>query len=355
MGIAGAPAGWAVDAYCQPTNIPGERITAGFPEVDFGTSYSWYCTINVFAAALVVDKYVVGNEAAQPSGFTFQATVDDTESPDNGSVAGSGSDPSNVTCDQNLTACAVIALPQGDYRLSELLPEYGYGDPQILCDSYVTDFGDLDFEASPPDSTDGTFGVYTGDGIGNAYCKVYNYYQTGTLTVTASVTNDNGGTATPADIQVEVYQATGGALVHGPVACAADGACLDISLPIGNYELGYIGPNGYTRTVTQTVTPNPTERITDDPDAAFTISTANDVALAITIDDPVPVTTTTTTTTTTTVAPTTTLATTTTALGAGGITLPATGPSSRETSTLAVTALALVLVGASMVLVRRRA
>ena len=46
-------------------------------------------------------------------------------------------------------------------------------------------------------------------------------------------------------------------------------------LPIGDYVIGYVGPAGYTPSVTQTVS-TPTEQITGDPDAAFTLAPFGD-------------------------------------------------------------------------------
>ena len=114
-------------------------------------------------------------------------------------------------------------------------------------------------------------------------------------------------------------------------------------LPIGDYVIGYVGPAGYTREVTQ-VMQAPTEQITDDTDAEFTIVQFDVVEINVAIDDPTPPTTTTTTTTTTTLAPTTT---------AQAI-LPATGTSSTANGWMALVALLLLGTGSGLLMVRRR-
>ena len=117
-------------------------------------------------------------------------------------------------------------------------------------------------------------------------------------------------------------------------------------LSIGDYVIGCVGPAGYGREVTQSVT-GPTERIDDDPDAAYTIGAGDVVTIVVAIDDP----------TTTTIAPTTTtttLAPTTTGLGAGAGTLPATGTSSGTNTWMALLALGLIGAGGSLMMVRHR-
>jgi LPXTG-motif cell wall-anchored protein len=187
-----------------------------------------------------------------------------------------------------------------------------------------------------------------------AQCEVTNRYYEGDLVVTKSVVNDDGGAATPDQFTAEVYTEPGGSLVT-TATCAADGSCIDATFPIGDYRIGESGPEGYTPSVSCSVTREPDgpppigttppvgliEAIAGD-DAVATVEPYGEVTCAITNDDP---TTTTTTTTTTTLAPTTT---TTTTLAPQ---LPPTGDSN---GTLAIIALVLIASGGVLLALRRR-
>jgi hypothetical protein len=171
----------------------------------------------------------------------------------------------------------------------------------------------------------------------DAYCEVTNSYYEGRLKVNAIVVNDEGGTATVSDISIEVFR-TDGTPVITATPCAANGMCLDTMLPIGDYAIGYVGPAGYTRQLVQvSAVPDAAERITDDPDAVFTLVRNGLVEIAVTIDDPTPPTTSTNATTTT---------------NAGN--LPPTGASTKAIVRMTLIALLLVGSGAALVATRRR-
>jgi LPXTG-motif cell wall-anchored protein len=159
------------------------------------------------------------------------------------------------------------------------------------------------------------------------------------------VANDDNGTATGADFTIEVYD-TGGTLVaSGPDPEPGTGnASAEFVLAAGNYTFGVSGPAGYVTAVVVTIVPAAAE-IIDDASAQFTLTPGEVVSAVLTADDIAPATTTT---TTTTLAPTTTQGPTTTAIGV----LPATG--NDQSSTLALVAAMLVLLGAGTLLVTRR-
>ncbi|MEQ9162324.1 MAG: LPXTG cell wall anchor domain-containing protein, partial [Ilumatobacter fluminis] len=244
----------------------------------------------------------------------------------------------------SLTECEIIALPAGEYTLGEVLPSHGYEVGSVECDSYISlgkYFGETD--RGPLEMIDDEGAAFATDD-GDAYCTVTNVYREGQLIVTASVNNDDGGVAGVEDVSIEVYEADGDTPVIAATACAADGSCLDEMLPIGDYVIGYIGPDGYTREITQSVSLVVTEKVTDDADAAFTAAFGEVVEIEVAIDDPAPEPTTTTT------EP----ATTTTVFDAGAGTLPPTGASSETNTTIAVLAFALIAAGLALVGVRRR-
>ena len=191
-----------------------------------------------------------------------------------------------------------------------------------------------------------TIGVEPGDTV---QCVITNQYYEGNVRLTKTLTNDDGGTATMADFTLELFRAGDGTPVATGV-CAADGVCLEGDFPIGDYVVGEIGPDGYTRTVTQQISQLVSEQL--EAEAAFTLEVDSEVIVNVASNDQP----TTTTTTTTTVAPTTaapTVAPTTSALAAGAGTLPPTGPTD-NTGTFAAIAIALLLLGAGATALARR-
>jgi len=335
LGLDGVPAGWTVSVSCTQVG-PEERIDE--PGAFFVVNGSDPVTCNVFVGTpiLAIDKVVNGGDAIVAD---FEFEVYD----DGGSLVDlpvpAIVDPDASMCSSALTECVLVPVPAGEYQLGEILPEYGYAVGSVTCDSFInldTYFDEPVLKEIIP-GDDASFRTDDGD----AYCVVTNDYQEGQLVVTATVTNDEGGTATPADISVEVYELASDTPLVAATACAADGSCLDMMLPTGDYAIGYTGPDGYTREITQTVTA-PVEKVTDDPDANFTMSAGDLVEIVVAIDDPTPTTTTTTTTTT---------LVTTTSIDAGVVTLPQTGSSE---SNQALLALALVGAGGALLLVRRR-
>jgi hypothetical protein len=344
---------FSVDVYCSPIEVldvePLPVDEFPFAEFSLGQGPGVLCYIDLWAAVVAADK-IVQDGPADASDFTLQA-YDVAEA-----LVASAVDPSDADCFDDMANCAYmnidIELTDGPYTIDEV-PAWGYVRVQRECDLYV---GDLDGYFA-----EGSFNANTDDGTfdfdGDAYCQVTNRYATGFLTVTAEVINDNGGTATRDDVSFEVFRADTTPQIT-QTACLADGSCYDGLLPIGDYVMGYVGPAGYTVDITQTVIPPefPSEIITDDPDAAFTMEEFATVEIVITINDPVPATTTTsTTTTTTTLAPTTTVAvTTTTVFDSSGVTLPGTGTSSQANGWMATLALLFVASGGALLIARRR-
>ncbi len=340
LGLDGVPEGWSVSAYCYDLG-QRERIESGTPTFTMSVpSPYWDCEIYVGTPMLALDKVVEGG-AATASDFEFEVYDDQGVLVDTGDPI---VDPSDDVCTGSLTECEIIALPAGEYTLGEVLPSHGYEVGSVECDSFIDlrrYFGETGNEQLEIIDDEGA-AFRTDDG--DAYCTVTNVYREGQLIVTASVNNDDGGVAGVEDVSIEVYEADGDTPVIAATACAADGSCLDEMLPIGDYVIGYIGPDGYTREITQSVSLVVTEKVTDDADAAFTAAFGEVVEIEVAIDDPAPEPTTTTT------EP----ATTTTVFDAGAGTLPPTGASSETNTTIAVLAFALIAAGLALVGVRRR-
>ncbi len=346
LGLSGVPEGWTVYVECFDGGEITERLDDPGAEFATGGGYPADCTIWLRQAIVILDKTVVGTDTPAPSSdFTLEVFAD-------GAQVATAVDPSNDICEgwddaDAGTACAVIGVEPGVITLGEL-PTTGYEFAGLECESIDPLENENPDEAFDDESA--TYDLLESD----LYCTITNTYAEGQLIVTASVNNDDGGTAGVEDVSIEVYEDGVDAPVVAATACAADGSCLDEMLPIGDYVIGYTGPDGYTREITQSVTaPSTTTTslpviqeamVTDDPDAEFTIENGGLVEIEVAIDDPAPEPTTTTT------EP----ATTTTAFDAGAGTLPPTGASSETNMTIAVLAFALIAAGLALVGVRRR-
>ncbi|CAE7940300.1 unnamed protein product, partial [Symbiodinium sp. KB8] len=264
LGLDGVPAGWEIYAACGSRTR--ERIdSAGASFTMSPNDPYWSCGVTVWTPMLAVDKVIEGGDATV-SDFEFEVYDDQGVLVDTGDPI---VDPSGDLCTGALTECEIIALPAGEYTLGEV-PSHGYEVDSVECDSFIDlrkYFGEPgDEQLEIIDDEGAAFRTDDGD----AYCTVTNVYREGQLIVTASVNNDDGGVAGVEDVSIEVYEADGDTPVIAATACAADGSCLDEMLPIGDYVIGYIGPDGYTREITQSVSLVVTEKVTDDADAAFT-------------------------------------------------------------------------------------
>jgi len=354
LGLGGAvPPEFSVSAECTVSggNGPAEILLNEQNEPTAFTltdGQTVECTIRLRAGVVAIDKIVMGGPAASTE---FAIDVLD----DQNALVTTAVDSSNAPCTAQLTNCALVNVNTQVNGTAlavdeSVIPGWGYLLESMACDSAINLDDYFPQAQFSPDSSDGSFDL----GRGDAYCQVTNRYATGFLDVNTVVINDNGGTATPTDVSFEVFRSDS-TLEIAETACLADGSCYDGVLPVGDYVMGYVGPAGYTVDITQVITPSepPTEMITDDPDAAFTMAESAQVDIVITINDPVPAATTTT--TTTTVAPTTTVrATTTTALDASGVTLPSTGASSGANGWMATLALLFVASGGALLIARRR-
>lgn len=348
LGLNGLPAGLTYTVDCISDEGPALVEQSVLEPSDdvypfFSTFYGpAECYVYISATIVAVDKVVDGGPTTLPE-FPVDLVQD-------GSTLASGADPApNVACAADLADCALINV-QPDFSVQEPVslvetPPAGYELAGIECDYFIGSLTEtLDGSGVADVDGDGSDLGFDGD----IYCEVTNTWIGGTVDVDASVTNDNGGMAAVTDVSVEVYDSTD-TLILGPTACAADGSCLTAELPPGDYTIGYAGPAGYSREITQTVT-NPVLTaeqaiVTDDPDAAFTIVTGGLVEIDIAIDDPVPATTTTTSTTTTT---------TTTTIALLAPTIPATGTSGTANAQIAAVALGCVVAGGLLVIATTR-
>jgi LPXTG-motif cell wall-anchored protein len=355
IGLDGAPAGATVTAFCSTTQfserIPGSNTTF---TIDQSTAFT-SCNIQVIQPAVLIDKIVADGDAA-PGDFVLEV-FGDTGEPI------TVTDTSTALCGpfQPLANCAVVPLPPGDYQLGEI-PVAGYLPANVWCDGFLPI---RPGEIFPAGVGEFSLGVSEeDDAFPFVQCQVTNKQYDGSLVVEKVVVNDDDGTATAADFTAEVYLDGEALEIDGQ--CDADGNCVAVTLPVGEYRIGETGPGGYTPSVVCTVTREPDYGISTNPpdttlpsqdreaiagDAALAlVEPFGEVTCVITNDD-IP---TTTTTTTTTIAPTT------TDVGGQPVvpttltpTLPATGPSETNTM-LIVLALGLLTIGGSLLALRRR-
>ena len=356
LGVSGLPTGATPTAFCNETSLPNERVPGTDAEftIDFGVAYV-ECDLTVVQPAVLIDKGVVdGPSAGTPADFTLEVYDD------GGTEVATGTDTSTSTCGpgQPLTNCAVIPLAAGSYQIGETGPD-GYVPSNVWCTTFVPEDTIL-IEAFPTGVGEFTVGDVPEEGaFPFAECRITNRYYEGDLVVTKSVTNDDGGTLGPADFVAEVFTEPEGVPVTS-ATCLADGSCLDVTLPIGDYRIGEADPQGYTPSVTCTVTVDPDGPgpITSNPpttvpnfeaiagdDAVATVGAFGEVTCEIVNDDP-------TTTTTTTMAPTTTDQ-------GGGAGVPTTvapvlPPTGDDNGTMAIIATLLIAVGGALLVARRR-
>ncbi len=371
VGFDGAPDGLYVDnASCFSHGgvvllevLPGQTAQFSLNSASLAVD----CQLGMVLPSVFIDK-VLG-EIPPPGPDPFELEVFS-----GGELTASGQDPDEGVCVNEFLVidpsiedqCLAIPLGMGDYQLGEV-PQPGYLPTAVWC--VDTAFAiDAPAEVFPSGVGEFSLGVDFEPDAPFVYCRITNDLFVGRVVVDKVVVNDDGGTATADDFTAEVFTDPGGVLAVSN-QCAADGSCIDDSLPIGDYRIGESGPDGYTANVSCVVTEQPIDPpINTDPpeiqvreaipgaDAAFEIGPLGEVTCTITNDDdPQPTTTTTTTTTTppTTAAPTTqppppTPPTTPTA------NLPATGSSSTSLPIVAI-ALGLIATGGSLIAVRRRA
>ncbi len=350
IGLSGAPDGATVTANCVSSDI-NDRIPGADAEFTIGQGQFARCTIDVIVPTIFVDKVVEdGPSADTPGDFTLEVYAD-------GGMVASGTDTVADLCTGPLGSgdCAAITVPAGDLQLGESGPA-GYVPSNVWCTT---------FRPNPPQPGE-VFPAGIGEitlsdqaqGDTMAYCVVTNRFYEGSLVVTKSVTNDDGGLLGPDDFVAEIFTEPEGAPVTS-ATCMADGTCLDVTLPIGDYRIGEADPQGYTPSVTCTVTvePDGPGDITSNPpttigpqeaipgdDAVATVEPFGEVTCEIVNDDP--------TTTTTTMAPTTTDQ-------DGGANVPTTvapilPPTGDDNGTMAIIATLLIAIGGALLVARRR-
>ncbi|TDT14816.1 LPXTG-motif cell wall-anchored protein [Ilumatobacter fluminis] len=337
LGLDPLPANYDSYVSCGQPQL-NERIVDDGNSLTIAAGALTDCWVVIGANMAVLTKEVVvplegGPETpADPADFVLEVYNGDGGLHDSGSVA------TSPECDWLLGSdgvpCFYTDLESGDYSFGEQ-PVQGYFGAVTECDSDVGPDERFDDALNQTVTVDPTpFGRWF-------TCNVRNTYAEGEITLTKTLVNDDGGTATMSDFTLELYE--GGTIIDSGM-CAADGSCLTGTYPVGSYTVGETGPDGYTRTVTQEVLV-PTEQLAD-AEAQIELGPLEQVTVNVESDD-------TPTTTTTTLAPTTTaLQTTTTAFDAGSVTLPPTGDDS-STNIALIAAGLLLLGGAGLVLSRR--
>ena len=354
IGVDGTPAGATATAECY-TDVLEERIPGtGAEFVIDGPGEYGDCAIYVVVPTIFVDKVVDdGPSSDTPGDFALEVYS-------GGAMVASGTDTVADVCAGPLDSgnCAAITVPAGDLQLGETGPE-GYVPSNVWCNTFRPNLP-RPGEAFPVGVGELSLSDQA-QGDTMAYCEITNQYYEGDLVVTKSVTNDDGGLLGPDDFTAEVWSVTNSTIVASG-DCDASGDCIAVTLPIGDYQIGEADPQGYTPTVSCSVTrePDGPGPITSNPpttviqpaeaipgdDAMVTVEPFGEVTCEIVNDDP------TTTTTTTTMAPTTTDQ-------GGGAGVPTTvapvlPPTGDDNGTMAIIATLLIAVGGALLVARRR-
>lgn len=367
-------------ATCTPNDLgeiilPDENIIlnkaiddSGATFVQPGIGYT-KCVVRLQAKPLLfVDKLVNGGDLIS-SDFPIEIYQ-------GGELVASTQDPDDQRCEfdpfynpSDITAspvadpalCANVPLEPGDYTIGEVLPEYGYVERSLDCQS---EFDQPQQDTAQKQLASPTFDFpHSSPDFDATLCVLTNDYVTQDVTVDLVVINDDGGTATAGQFTIEVFDSSGTLVDTAIDPDPAEGSALQtLTLPIGDYTFGVSGPEGYTSSAEVTIVPIlPAKAISTGAD--FTLTPDQTVAGVITVDDP-PVDTTSTTTTTTTTNTTTTtlvpapaplpsvdtLAPTTTIT----IILPETGSNDNQTWTLLLMAIGSLILGAGAVIATRR-
>jgi hypothetical protein len=363
LGFPTPPEPYEVTWSCT-TGTPIEREAFTDPSATFTISEatpSMWCNVTMSTGMVFVDKLfeadkdAVGIPGPDPVGGADRGdfTLEVYEA--GGPLVASGADTSGERCDGFGSVvdgdCLTLLVPPGEYELGEI-PAPGYQMADVDCFGVGSPNSVIEAERFPvTDETSFTIGDEPGDSVA---CTITNVYFEGSVTLTKTITNDDGGTATMGDFTLELYRAGEGTPVASGV-CQTNGVCLEGDFPIGYYVVGEVGPDGYTRTVTQSIELGAVEALTD-TQAAFTLVPGAEVTVNVASDDdPVaPTTTAAPTTAAPTTAPPTTAGPTTTAIDAGVVTLPSTGSTSNTGQLAALAAMLLVFGAAATALTRRR-
>lgn len=353
IGLDGVPEGMTVTGSCFVDDSQIDEALDG-DQFQFEIDDPFQlveCDLDLIQPMLLVDK-VVASGTADTSDFTIEVYGE------GGVSVATGQDLSTDQCNDfgELENCLVVPLPAGTYQLGESGPD-GYVASNVGCrglqefllaESFPTGIGEFTISDDPTTEIESV-----------ALCEITNDYYEGSLVVTKSVTNDDGGLLGPDDFVAEIFTEPEGAPVTS-ATCMADGTCLDVTLPIGDYRIGEADPQGYTPSVTCTVTvepdgpgditttppdmvePRQNEAIPGD-DAVATVEPFGEVTCEIVNDDP---------TTTTTMAPTTTDQ-------DGGANVPTTvapilPPTGDDNGTMAIIATLLIAIGGALLVARRR-
>lgn len=321
------PAPFVVDSTCTDdtgTVAPGDQLVVDTTDPDITEPT---CFFFVIAPMIILDKEIFELEDLPTGPLDSDDFLLEVYPAAGGAPIATVTDPSPDLCvaaDEVGVKCGFAEVPFGEYVIGER-SEYGYFGIVQGCttDGFPGDGGGGD----PPIITRSERLEMIGGAITISEeslfqrCLVANFYVEGTIEIAKSVVNDNGGTATPDDWTMELYDDTGALVTSAP--CDADGTCLSGSFPIGEYTVGEIGPDGYVSSIDIEITEPVDEEALDDPDAVFELTPLATVDVLVVSDDQ---------------PTTTTLATTTDPSGA---TLPPTGGRALPVALLALTVFGL--------------
>lgn len=212
----------------QPIQVGTYTLSESGPA---GYQASWQCTGAILSGTtLTVEPgqsvYCVVTNTAPPSYLTLLKLVDNgttgaTAVPADFVLSAAG--PVTVTGDGNSPEVTLQEVPAGTYALGETGPD-GYQASAWQC-------------VGAASSTADSVTIIPGN---SAYCEVTNTAKPSTLTLVKTVTNDNGGTASPLDW---ILTATGPTSISGR---SLDPSVSDAPVQIGDYTLGESGgPTGY--------------------------------------------------------------------------------------------------------------
>ncbi|WP_281354862.1 hypothetical protein [Chelativorans xinjiangense] len=179
---------------------------------------------------LTLQKAVIndnGGTASATDGFTLSATGPQGAAAPI-TISGQYTDPANPAITEQLVAT-------GEYQLSEVVPVAGY-TPSYSCE--IQRFSEDGTSQTVIDDDDQNVELHTAD---IAVCTITNDDQPAQLTLQKLVTNDNGGSAAPADFTLVATGPTSIQGAHGSQTVT------NAEVSAGSYTLSEAnGPNGYT-------------------------------------------------------------------------------------------------------------
>ncbi len=219
-----------------------------------------------------LDTVVVGGTAT-PGDFSY-------------TVGGVGPivDTSAGTCSAGATlsvgsnCSSPVTLPEGTYSVVAANVAASYVQTGLSC----TTNNDGSFAETGSSAVIGSLTI--------TVCTITYTYVTQQIGVDVVVINDDGGTATAADVIVRLLDSGGNEVASGTDPEEGTGnAMLIFTVPLGDYTVVAAGPADYTIDIATTIIERPGDLAT----STFSVTNSQTANLVVTINDPAPTTTTT--------------------------------------------------------------